>query len=303
MNLEHVASYLAVIRAGSFHAAARERGLSQASVSQHVRALEEQQRTALVVRDRAGCRPVPGTEGFAHYAALLADLADRTSRVLSRPRVTVGAASNIGTYLVQPAFRRFTDEHDDLDAELIIGPNGQIADRLETGGLDVALMEWWDDRPGFQPVQWAEEELLVIVGPEHPWRDRDTVRPAELTDQPILGGEPQTGTGTLLKQRFGPLSQTLRVTMNLGSTEAVKRAVRHGLGISLVLAGAVQDELATGRLHALRLEPAPLHKPLWAIIRQDLPLSSPARSFLDLLTASATGAAPSRRTPAVGKDV
>ncbi|MFG1999940.1 LysR family transcriptional regulator [Spirillospora sp. NPDC048911] len=277
MNLDQVASYLAVIRTGSFHAAARDRGLSQASVSQHVRALEEQQRTTLIVRDRAGCRPVPGTEEFAHYAGLLIDLAERTSHVLSRRRLMVGTASNIGTYLIQPAFRSFTETN---DAELVIAPNGQIADRLEAGGLDVALMEWWDDRPGFQAVRWAEEELLVIVSPAHPWRDRDTVHTAELAVEPLLGGEPQTGTGTLLREH---LDTPLRVSMNLGSTEAVKRAVRNGLGISLVLAGAIQDELATGKLHALRLTP-PLHKPLWVILRQDLPTTSPAWSLIDLLT-------------------
>jgi DNA-binding transcriptional LysR family regulator len=289
MNLDQVASYLSVIRTGSFHAAARERGLSQASVSQHVRALEEQQRTTLVVRNRAGCRPVPGTQEFVHYAGLLLDLAERTSRVLSRRRVQVGAASNIGTYLIQPAFRRFVEMNDGMDAELVIGPNGQIADRLEAGGLDVALMEWWDDRPGFRSIHWSDEELVVIVGPGHPWRNRDSVHPSELADQPILGGEPQTGTGTLLRQQLGAVSDTLRVTMNLGSTEAVKRAVRGGLGISLVLAGSIQDELPTGHLHALRLAPTAPRKPLWAIVRQDLPPTSPVWPLINLLASSTQG--------------
>jgi DNA-binding transcriptional LysR family regulator len=282
MNLEQVASYLAVIRTGSFHAAARERGLSQASVSQHIRALEEQQRTALVVRDRAGSRPVPGTEEFTHYAGLLLELADRTSRSLSaHRRLVVGAASNIGTYLVQPAFSRFTAAHEDLDAQLVVGTNGEIVDRLEAGGLDVALMEWWDDRPGFRAVRWAEEELLVIVGREHPWWGRDSVHHSELEGQSILGGEPQTGTGTLLRRHLGPDLGALRVSMNLGSTEAVKRAVRNGLGISLVLAGTVQDEIAAGSLHTLRLTPTSPRKPLWAILRQELPSTSPAWSLLD----------------------
>ncbi|GAA2593492.1 LysR family transcriptional regulator [Actinomadura fulvescens] len=295
MNLDHIASYLAVIGTGSFHAAARERGLSQASVSQHIRMLEEAQQTALVVRDRAGCRPVPGTEQFAYYAELLVDLAERTGRVLSRPRLVIGAASNIGTYLIQPVFKRFVEEYaGHLDADLVIGANGTIAERLEAGGIDVALMEWWEDRPGFEATAWTDEELVVIVGPGHAWRDRRTVAPADLAGQPILGGEPQTGTGTLLRQRLGAAADKLRVTMNLGSTEAVKQAVRNDLGISLVLAGAVQDELRTGSLHALRIEQARLRKPLWAIIRRDLPSSSPARQFIDMLAASPTPGVPAK---------
>ncbi|MQA88267.1 MAG: LysR family transcriptional regulator [Streptosporangiales bacterium] len=287
MNLEHVATYLAVLRTGSFHAAARERGLSQASVSQHVRALEVQQGAALVVRDRAGCHAVRGTEEFARYAALLVSLAERASRGLVRPSLTVGASSNIGTYLIHPVFKSFVDQRaDDLEARLVIGTNGDVAEQLTSGGIDVALMEWWDDRPGFEAVGWREEEVVVIAGPEHPWRTRRTVTPGELAGEIILGGEPQTGTGTLLRERLGAAAGDLRVGMSLGNTEAVKRAVRHGLGVSLVLAGAVADEVSAGQLHVLRIEGAKLRKTLWAVSRRDEPPTSPSHRFVDYLRSS-----------------
>ncbi|TDB87921.1 LysR family transcriptional regulator [Actinomadura sp. KC216] len=283
MNLDHLASYLAVLRTGSFHAAARERGLSQASVSLHVRALENRYGTALIVRDRSGCRPVPGTDEFVHYAGLLLDLADRAGRALARPQLVVGASSNIGTYLIQPIFKSFAAEHAGFETRLVIGANAAMPDRLAAGGIDIALMEWWDHRPGFQAERWRTEEVVVIVGADHPWRSRSAVAVGELAGQPILGGEPRTGTGTLLRERLGPAAEDLRVAMDLGSTEAVKQAVRHGLGISLVLAGAVRDEVRAGVLHALRIEGTPLHKPLWSVIRRDEPPSSPGRRFAERL--------------------
>jgi DNA-binding transcriptional LysR family regulator len=280
MNLDHVASYLAVLDTGSFHTAARQRGLSQASISLHVRALEEQQRNPLVVRDRAGCRPVPGTEEFTRLARQLADLAARAAAALTHTSLVIGASSNIGTYLIQPAFAQFRAAHAaDMDTRLVLGTNAAIADQLTSGALDLAVMEWWDNRPGFEALHWRDEEVVVIVGPDHPWRTRRTIAPASLAGQPILGGEPQTGTGTLLRDRLGPAAGDLTITMNLGNTEAVKRAVRHGLGISLVLAGTVQDELASNHLHTLRVKGPPLRKTLWCILRRTDPATSPARQF------------------------
>ncbi|HBT6884066.1 TPA: LysR family transcriptional regulator, partial [Klebsiella pneumoniae] len=71
-----------------------------------------------------------------------------------------------------------------------------------------------------------------------------------LVDLPMLGGEPGSGTGRLLTEYFGELGVP-RSGMQLGSTEAVKQAVRAGLGVSLVMASAVQDEVRSGALVAL----------------------------------------------------
>jgi DNA-binding transcriptional LysR family regulator len=293
VNLEHVASYLAVLRTGTFHAAARERKLSQASVSQHVRALEQEHGAALVVRDRAGCRPVTGTEEFARYAALLLAMADRATHSLRTRSLRVGASSNIGTYLIHPAFGDFSREvAGSVDTRLIIGTNAAVADQLEIGEIDVAVMEWWDDRPGCAAVPWCTEEVVVITSADHEWSSRTTVGVEELASERILGGEPQSGTATMLRERLGAAAGDLEVAMSLGSTEAVKRAVRHGLGVSLVLRGAVRDEVQTGTIHALQVDGARLEKTLWAVTRHNEPPSSPSRQFVDRLLR--TPAAPAR---------
>ena len=70
----------------------------------------------------------------------------------------------------------------------------------------------------------------MIVGPDHPWAGRTTVGVDELSAQTILGGEPTSGTGTLLRNVLGPAAARLPATVNLGSTAAVKEAV-HGLAV------------------------------------------------------------------------
>ena len=131
----------------------------------------------------------------------------------------------------------------------------------------------------------GEEDLVVIVGPAHPWSRRRSLAIDELAGQTILGGEPASGTGTLLKTVHG--AAQLPAPVNLGSTAAVKEAVHAGLGVSLVLAGAADTEVRAGRLHALAIDGPGLRKTLWIAHRQALVPNDAAALFTRALLTTA----------------
>jgi DNA-binding transcriptional LysR family regulator len=192
----------------------------------------------------------------------------------------IGASSNIGVYLLQPLVKAFTTAQPLVGpVDIRIGSNPDTAKRLEDSEIDIGLMEWWDDRAGFEARIWRDEPVVVIVPPDHPWSRRTTVDRAALLNEPLIGGEPGTGTARLLQRELGVEPQSLKVGLQLGSTEAVKRAVRAGLGISLTLESAVRDDVEAGLLSALRIRGAPLSKPLYAILAENLPPMSLAREF------------------------
>ena len=284
VSLASVAAYLAVIDTGGFRAAATRLGVTQGAVSQQVRRLESEVGASLVHRDPGGCHPAPGTEPFLRYARTLLDVADRATRLFSDPELVVGAASNIGIYLLQPLLKAISDAHAGrYRIRQYLGTNRDVIDRLVLGDVDVALTEWWEQRPGFDATIWREENLVAIVGPDHPWAERATVSVEELAAQTILGGEPASGTGTLLQNVLGRAAARLPATVNLGSTAAVKEAVHAGLGISLVLESAVDTDLQAGRLHTLTIDGPPLHKALWLAHRAALVPEDPAALFTHAL--------------------
>jgi DNA-binding transcriptional LysR family regulator len=288
VSVASVAAYLAVIDTGGFRAAAARLGVTQGAVSQQVRRLESELGTSLVHRDPAGCRPAPGTEPFARYARTLLDVADRAARLFSDPELVVGAASNIGIYLLQPLLKAISDAHADrYRIRQYLGTNREVIDRLVLGDIDVAVTEWWEQRPGFDATVWREENLVVIVGPGHRWAERATVSVDELAGQTILGGEPATGTGTLLRGVLGPAAARLPAAVNLGSTAAVKEAVHAGLGISLVLQSAAGADQRAGRLHTLAIDGPPLRKALWLAHRAALVPEDPAALFTRALATAA----------------
>lgn len=280
-DLHQIETFLQVIATGSFHAAGRKLGLAQPTVSQHIRKLEEYMRVTLVERSPIGCRPTEAARIFLPYAESLIQLNGRALDAVTRTRIIVGASGNIGTYILPDIIRRFEASRLGAPIDLVIAPNPVIATQLERAEIDVALLEWWDERPGFDAMVWREEPLVAIVARDHPWADRKAISADDLRQAPVLGGEPGSGTGRLLRD---VLNATVPDARQLASTETVKRAVRAGLGVSIVLATAVADEVAAGHLVALDIvAPRPLTKSFWAAHRLHLPATAADRRFVAFL--------------------
>lgn len=221
---------------------------------------------------------------FLDYAERLLRLNGRAIEALRARRIALGASSNIGIYLLQPYVTSYLEENGGPHSvDLHIHQNPVVMEKLEAGEVDVAAMEWWDGRAGYVARLWRSEELVVIVAPDHPWAELPHIPHALLKGAPILGGEPGTGIGRLLARYFGEELRELKVTMQLGSTEAVKRWVKAGLGVSLVLAGTVATERREGTLAAIPLEGEPLRKDLYVIWRDSLAADSPPRRFAQWL--------------------
>lgn len=279
-----MASFLAVVRTGNFRAAARERGLTQGAVSQHIKKLEAFLNTSLLERAHRGCVPTPEGLRFAPHAESLLRMHARALASVRRTCVAVGASSNIGIYMLQPYVRSFLDRHNHAcDVDVQIHQNPVVAEKLEDGEIDVAVMEWWDERPGCSAYLWRQEELVVIVPPDHSWADLPCIPTSLLKDAPMLGGEPGTGTGRLLSRYLGEAAGEIQIAMRLGSTEAVKHWVKAGLGISLVLASTVERERREGTLCAIPLEGEPPCKDLFVIWRSSLWEESMSRRFAESL--------------------
>ena len=279
LNLVHAKTFLTVLGERGFRAAARQLELSPSTVLEHIKQLEEDLAAPLIVRGRGIVEPTFQGAVFAPLARSMLDTAERSRAAVSSTPLRIAASSNVGTYLLQSMLASF-QATDPCSVDLWIGPNPVVAERLASGTSDVALMEWWNERPGFCGHTWRKESLLIIVDPDHPWATRREIEASELATQTLLGGETGTGTFTLLKRELGGLSEGLTTVGGFGNTEAVKRAVRAGRGVSLVLAAAVADEVKAGQLVALRLKDIDLVKELKIISPIGVPDAVPATRFV-----------------------
>lgn len=275
-DLVLVEAVLAVIDTGSFRAAAETLGRSQPTISQQVARLEAELGVTLLIRRRDRCAPTPdGTRFLPGARRALEAARQAVAAVRGRP-LAIGAASNPGIYLLPACLARAP-----MPTVLRLGSNPETSARLLAGEVDIAFLEGWEDRPGYDVIRWREEEMVAIVPPRHRWASLPCLPAAALAEEPMIGGEPGTGTGRRLAGLLGAAAGSLSIARQLGSTDAVKRAVAAGLGVSVVMRAAVRDEAAAGSLVAVPIAAPGLRRMLLAVLPAEAPQRSPARLFPD----------------------
>ncbi|MFG1235666.1 LysR family transcriptional regulator [Xanthobacter autotrophicus DSM 597] len=288
LNLSQVQTFLAVIDEGGIQSAAERLACSQPSVSQQLRKLEEFFGVPLVVRNRARAVPTRDGELFLPKARSLLAAADRARALITDRRLVVHASGNVGVFLAPRLVAGFERELERPGAvDLAIATNRDAVDALVAGAADVVLTEWSEEHPAVEWQSWRREKLVVIAAPEHPLATRKRIPRKALLDQPIIGGEPGTGTGRALAGVFGADVARLKTTRQLGSTAAVKEAVKANLGLSVVFAYAVAEDVKAGTLVTLELEEADIFKTLFVGLARESPHSSLTRRFAAFCAASA----------------
>ncbi len=292
LNLSFVKTFVTLIEAGSFIEAARRLGLAQPTISQQVRKLEESMGAVLVRRDNTGCVPTPQGRTLLPYARSLLAAADRFKAAVSGDRIRIGCSGNIATYYISAALKDFVDsEAEPIHWEIRTATNPEIARELREGSIDLAALEWPDDAAGIDLESWRREPLVVIVAPDHALADKKALSIDQMLALNHIGGESGSGTGTVLREALGPKADTLRVTHSLQSTEAVKNAVRAGLGSSIVLEAAVADEVAAGHLVALPIDGLVLEKAFCLAVSAGLPEDALPKRMMKFLAGNGRHAA------------
>lgn len=283
LNLTHVRSFLTIVEARSIRAGARTMALSPSTVLEHLRQLEASLGAVLLVRQAANAHLTPAGVRFLPLARSLVATAQRAVDAIHRPHLAIAASSNIGTYLLHPRITPFERETG-VETRVWIGNNMQAAARLLSGEADLAVLEAWTPTEGFDATSWCADALKVIVAPDHRWARRSAIDSDALAGELILTGEPGTGTGRILREVLGSVTTRLRYLDGFGSTEAVKRAVRAGRGISIVMESAIQDEVMNRTLIALDVDGVRLEKRLLLVRSSHLPKTASASRFADYLS-------------------
>lgn len=285
LNLTFVRTFVTLAETLSFIEAARRLDLAQSTVSLQLKKLEATLGVSLVERSHAGCELTPRGRSVLPHAKALLKSADALSNAADGRKITIGCSGNIAAYYISEDLKRFIDAEDQgLAWSAEVAPNPQVLDLLVSGAVDIAAMEWRSDDPSLNVVRWRTEPLVVIVPSDHPFARARSISAKELTSLALIGGEPGSGTGTLLKQSLGSHARKLNITQTLHSTEAVKSAVRAGLGCSIVLAGAVRAEADAGHLAALPVKGVKLEKTFYLATQKGLPETALAARLATFLS-------------------
>lgn len=237
--------------------------LTQPAVSLQIQALEEMYETKLFDRSSSKVTLTPAGEVLYKYAKDILALYVSAEKVIGemtglvKGSITIGAGSTIGNYLLPSVISDFRKAHPKIKINLFVANMQRVIELLNAGNINLGLVEGDVKRQKMVVEKLISDELLVIVPIHHPWAKRKEVSVAELIDEPFILREAGSGTRQTIEKflaRHGITLQNMKVSMVLGSTQAIKEAVENGLGISIISRWSARKELRFGTLHTLNFK-------------------------------------------------
>lgn len=266
MDLHHLRTFVVLARVGHFSRAAEELFLTQPAVSNHVKALEEYYQVDLFQKiDQKYVLTDPG-KILLGYAEKVFNVLNESKRSLDgfnqleSGRLIIGASSNIGVYILPKLLGEFKNRYPKIEIKVTIGPTYAIESKILTNEVDLGIVEAETRSAEIVDTFHWNEGLSVIVSPRHLWAKRKVVEPTKLADEFFIVGERGSGTRKVMEDALGDVVNRIKVLLELGSTEAVKKAVEENLGISIVMDSSVTRESKQGTLKIIELSGVKLQK-------------------------------------------
>ena len=290
ITLRHLRIFEAVAGHGSISRAAGELHLTQPAVSMQMKQLEEQ--IGLPLLEHIG-RRICLTEAGQMLRVHASDIAGRMAhlnasmeqfRGLERGLLRLAVVST-ANYFLPALIAEFNARHPGVRISLQVGNREFVLSALADSSTDLAIT---GQPPGDVDVvaqNFKDNPLVVIASPRHALAGQSHVSMARLAEETLVMREPGSGTRAAAERHFAALGLAMRAGCEFSTNEAIKQAVRAGLGVAVVSAQTIELELQTGCLAVLPVEGFPIVRQWYVVHRTQHRLSASATTFRDMLLA------------------
>jgi DNA-binding transcriptional LysR family regulator len=293
MTLNQFALFVAAAKYLSITKAAKELRVSQPSVSQQLKQLEDRYGAKLYRRLSKGIEITEAGQLFlgnitpilVQVAKLGDDLKPPSSPKLVPAILTVGGTFSASAVLLPTLLARLQLRHPGAQLELRTGTSVQLERLVLSSTLDLAVTERspLSNDLSFDPL--GREKVVVFVPLDHLLARRKFVALSDVLAEPLIirGGKGISGTTEHALKRLRDQGLELKIGMRCGGPSAIKAAVRQKMGVGLAFEDSVRAEIESGEFKALKVRGLEIETRTFVIYPKNRSLSSMAQKFLELL--------------------
>ncbi|MHB8910085.1 MAG: LysR family transcriptional regulator [Syntrophales bacterium] len=287
MHLNQLWVFYHVAKHRSFSQAAEALCLSQPSVSNQVKLLEDAYGIKLFERSGRTIELTNAGGALYSYAERIFTLAKEADSVIEEIKgmkaggIKISASNTLGAYYLPDIIDLFRKKHPRVEIQMDVGYTENVVESILTFKSDLGMIGRSVTHPSIVVTPLWEEELVLIVPPDHPFARSQTISISQLQDQPFIMSEKGSGVRGITEEILSGKGPAPRIVMELGENEAIKRAVASGLGITLISATVAKRELEAGLLRVVRLSGARIMRQFSIIYHKDKYLTHLIRAFMD----------------------
>ncbi len=287
MDFDQLETFLEVARHTSFSRAAEKRFRTQPAISSQIRALEEEVGARLF--DRSGGKVALTASGklFQQYAeeALTArkDIITSLAEMERVPRgeIVVGANEATCLHILPEVFAEFKKLYPDVGVQISRLERGKILESVIDNSVDFGVVSTPVPDKRLTVVSIHRDELVIIAHPRHPLSRMKKAGMADVVNFPLL--LPKVGrTRDAIENLFNERQLKPRISMELDSSELLKRFVAADVGIGFIAKSNVIEDVKAGALAAVPMADGAIRRELALVFRKDKALSRAALAFIEI---------------------
>ena len=287
-NFHQLRIFRAVARTGSFSRASKELFISQPAVSVQVKALEEFFGAPLIDRSGRGLRLTEVGQVVLEHAERIFNISDgmmeavQDVKGLRAGRLSIASSTTPGDYLLPALIGEFKRRHPHVEVELRITNTPGIVRQLLQHETDLGFVGDPLEHDELEVLPFRRDEIVLFARADHPLVCGPEASLDELGREGLVLREPGSATRKWAEEGLKGLGLHYKVVMELGSNEAVKRAVAAGLGLGMLSRYALDVELASGALCVASVPGLSCQRWLYVAHNRRAHLTRAQRAFMDM---------------------
>lgn len=253
MTLRHLKIFVEVARTGKMSTAALNCFISQPTVSQAIRELEEHYHVRLFERLSKKLFITPeGRILLTHAIRTLEQyhlLEEAMSGMDNQTSLRIGATVTIGTCLLSNIVNDLKQRIDALSIYTYVGNTRIIEEKLLKSELDIGIVEGIVESPDLISTPIADDYLVLAASLNHPLAGRSSLHISELKDQNFVLRESGSGTRKLFTDYMARMNIPFHIVSEAGCPEAIKRAVLYNGCLTAISVRLIENEVRNQSLH------------------------------------------------------
>ncbi len=288
MTIRHLKIFMTVAECGKMRKAAELLYISQPSVSQAIRELEEYYNVKLFERISQKLHITEEGTLLLSHAQHIVDSFENMEldmkNIGKSTKIRIGGSVSIGTYLMNDIIERLENKVQNIDTFVTINNTFEIENMICKSELDVAIVEGIIKSPDIIKIPFCKDELVMVVGKTHPFYNKKKLNLSDLEGQSLLSREPGSSDRNQFEQFLSDHNINVIKKWTCTNTEAIKNAVINGKGIAILSKMLIKDECEKGLLKILDFKNVSIKRQVKLIYHKNKYISNPIEELIDIFT-------------------
>lgn len=273
MTIRHLKIFITVAECGSMNTAARELYLSQPTISQAIRELEEYYDTRLFDRLSRRLHITPAGQELLNNAYQVVGQFNQLERNMQKKNhkdiIRIGSTITIGSCLISNVLNDFQEAMPEIETYTFIGNTHMIEEKILKSELDIALVEGEIHHQDLIILPSIRDFLVLGCAAQHPFAEREEIRVKELEHQKFVMREPGSGTRALFDKFIKRHNLDISISWEATCPDAFRNAILYNQCLAVVSVRLLERDIRSRQIRIFNPQSDELERSFSLVYHKD----------------------------------